>query len=65
MPLRRHAFRFLTAVAIVSLVGCDPVGEKSAITAVIGVPGDDDRSDERRVGKECPSPCRSRWAPDH
>src|SRR3546814_15379748 len=25
----------------------------------------DDRSEERRVGKGCVSPCRSRWAPDH
>src|SRR3546814_12483344 len=23
------------------------------------------RSDERRVGKECVSPCRSRWTPYH
>src|SRR3546814_17499033 len=23
------------------------------------------RSEERRVGKECVSPCRSRWAPYH
>src|SRR3546814_19939499 len=23
------------------------------------------RSEERRVGKECESPCRSRWAPIH
>src|SRR3546814_21036317 len=23
------------------------------------------RSDERRVGKECVSPCRARWSPDH
>ena len=23
------------------------------------------RSEERRVGKECSSPCRSRWSPDH
>src|SRR3546814_15368357 len=23
------------------------------------------RSEERRVGKECVSPCRSRWWPDH
>src|SRR3546814_7722517 len=23
------------------------------------------RSEERRVGKECVSKCRSRWAPDH
>src|SRR3546814_12904810 len=31
-----------------------------AITAVGGT-----RSEERRVGKECVSTCRSRWAPDH
>ena len=24
-----------------------------------------DRSEERRVGKECASMCRSRWSPDH
>ena len=24
-----------------------------------------DRSEERRVGKECSSPCRSRWSPYH
>ena len=23
------------------------------------------RSEERRVGKECIPPCRSRWSPDH
>ena len=27
--------------------------------------GGDSRSEERRVGKECPSKCRSRWSPDH
>ena len=25
----------------------------------------DDRSEERRVGKECASKCRSRWSPYH
>src|SRR3546814_14224107 len=25
----------------------------------------DDRSEERRVGKECVSTCRSRWSPEH
>ena len=25
----------------------------------------DERSEERRVGKECPSKCRSRWSPYH
>src|SRR3546814_14860813 len=26
---------------------------------------DDDRPEERRVGKECVSTCRSRWSPSH
>src|SRR3546814_3366572 len=29
-----------------------------------GVP-QDERSEERRVGKECVSTCRSRWSPNH
>src|SRR3546814_13373335 len=28
-------------------------------------PGAAARSEERRVGKECVSTCRSRWSPDH
>src|SRR3546814_15182789 len=28
-------------------------------------PGTGDRSEERRVGKECVSTCRSRWSPYH
>src|SRR3546814_20474392 len=28
-------------------------------------PPADDRSEERRVGKECVSTCRSRWSPSH
>src|SRR3546814_6564279 len=27
--------------------------------------GDIDRSEERRVGKECVRTCRSRWSPEH
>ena len=30
--------------------------------AILAVP---DRSEERRVGKECQSTCRSRWSPYH
>ena len=32
-----------------------------AIAAEVG----DDRSEERRVGKECTATCRSRWSPYH
>src|SRR3546814_17865973 len=31
----------------------------------VGLTGDDYRSEERRVGKECVSTCRSRWSPYH
>src|SRR3546814_15507788 len=51
------------------------LGAAAAIIAVVAgvvvVTGDDDdqdldvRSEERRVGKECVSPCRSRWSPYH
>src|SRR3546814_17970957 len=30
-----------------------------------GVDEHQQRSEERRVGKECVSTCRSRWSPDH
>src|SRR3546814_3928586 len=36
------------------------VGGKTAINTVRGK-----RSEERRVGKECVSTCRSRWSPYH
>ena len=31
--------------------------------AVVGASRDPERSEERRVGKECSEPCRSRWSP--
>ena len=34
-----------------------------ASTSITGAPGH--RSEERRVGKECTSVCRSRWSPYH
>src|SRR3546814_4941274 len=40
-----------------------------ALTIVEGialtVPAESARSEERRVGKECVSTCRSRWSPSH
>src|SRR3546814_14624865 len=40
----------------------------SAAAGFVGQPGaaaELVRSEERRVGKECVSPCRSRWSPYH
>src|SRR3546814_5328103 len=42
--------------------------ERKFIDVVADVMGrrmETDRSEERRVGKECVSTCRSRWSPDH
>ena len=38
--------------------GCVDCGSRDSSTDI-------DRSEERRVGKECSSPCRSRWSPYH
>src|SRR3546814_19315573 len=47
-----------------------PVGEEvpvdeSACFGAASVVRTGDRSEERRVGKECVSTCRSRWSPYH
>src|SRR3546814_10782501 len=39
-------------------------GDHHALVAAIEAVADD-RSEERRVGKECVSKCRSRWSPYH
>ena len=46
------------------------MAEAAAIGAAIGCPIEESgearmRSEERRVGKECCTPCRSRWSPYH
>src|SRR3546814_10814010 len=43
-------------------------GRKSAekrLLWTLGAKGEPRRSEERRVGKECVSTCRSRWSPYH
>src|SRR3546814_19887694 len=36
-----------------------------AMQGGLGLPDKGYRSEERRLGKECVSTCRSRWSPDH
>ena len=53
-----HEHRFLAAEQA-RVLGVDP-------TAILLEPtGRTRRSEERRVGKECPYVCRSRWSPYH
>src|SRR3546814_18743987 len=50
------------AVRDVAVVGYpdERLGERACACVLLG-----DSSEERRVGKECVSPCRSRWSPYH
>src|SRR3546814_14830643 len=51
--VRRAIFVILRSVAGAILIGLAFVGGRLGIV----------RSEERRVGKECDSTCRSRWSP--
>ena len=42
-----------------------PAAAPSRTTAAMASPATQQRSEERRVGKECQSTCRSRWSPYH
>src|SRR3546814_13416959 len=41
------------------------VGSGKTLVALMALPTAVERSEERRVGKECVRTCRSRWSPDH
>src|SRR3546814_17523967 len=49
--------------------GADRPGQAAHVEAVVSIhnylEGHARRSEERRVGKECVSQCRSRWSPYH
>ena len=45
---------------LAALIGCAVLTGWGGVTRTAGV-----RSEERRVGKECQSVCRSRWSPYH
>src|SRR3546814_744046 len=49
-------------------VACMLIGQNQMATGVVQcpqMPFSGKRSEERRVGKECVSTCRSRWSPYH
>src|SRR3546814_3754741 len=50
------------------ILNIDPVEQRASLSRKRLMPfsaGDVDRSEERRVGKECVSTCRYRWSPYH
>src|SRR3546814_3623258 len=60
LPLFKHDDQFVRNRA----VGPCPLGGAHIAHTKAGAAGfADDRSEERRVGKECVSTCRSRWSP--
>src|SRR3546814_13160432 len=61
--LLRNGLFGLSVIPAMALAACDDDG--NPIVTVPPTPTPTPRSEERRVGKECVSTCRSRWAPYH
>ena len=47
------------------MLGSSGAGKSTLTNTLLGAAVQDTRSAERRVGKECIPPCRSRWSPYH
>src|SRR3546814_12574081 len=62
-PVGHFGGEFILAVADLDRAGVVAAEHDRAIIIGDAVPGS--RSEERRVGKECVSTCRSRWSPYH
>ena len=67
LALQAAAFDVLYAGvdAIGALVPAAAEGRPTQVDADAVIAALERRSEERRVGKECSSPCRSRWSPYH
>jgi molybdate transport system ATP-binding protein len=66
------AARFQASSGVTALFGPSGSGKTTIVDMIAGLVKPDkgsiildDRSEERRVGKECLSVCRSRWSPYH
>src|SRR3546814_16682898 len=65
-PMFWIGFEAVTAEAPGTGRECRPIGDHSGHGAdPLGRAAGKSRTEERRVGKECVSTCRSRWAPYH
>src|SRR3546814_3477849 len=65
MQTRYFALVFGIIYAAVGILGFIPGALAPAVDAPPLAVETLARSEERRVGKECVSTCRSRWSPDH
>src|SRR3546814_14729162 len=60
-----HGFHFLKQDGVMAIILPHGVLFRGGAEARIRTKLLKDRSEERRVGKECVSTCRSRWSPCH
>ena len=58
-----HTGEYAHAVGEAQVKELERLAEMAALAAAHGI--EPHRSEERRVGKECVQPCRSRWSPYH
>src|SRR3546814_3124364 len=74
LGINQRAYRNLLVEPVTHLQGCHPFGQPCAkrladrrvdVETIGRRTGLTHRSEERRVGKECVSTCRSRWSPYH
>src|SRR3546814_9038164 len=63
--VRRAVLEFGVDPATITGTGKDGRITKDDVVAAAQKGGSTARSEERRVGKECVSTCRSRWSPYH
>src|SRR3546814_18476266 len=56
---------FTVEIVAEAFVGQSRVNRQRMVNKALAEVLSDKRSEERRVGKECVSTCRSRWSPDH
>src|SRR3546814_165670 len=62
LPLREDPYRGAEVGAVFDNLLPDSDALRERVAEKVGAEG---RSEERRVGKECVSTCRSRWSPYH
>ena len=62
-PIR--AFTLLESLVTLAVVAFLTMSLSGSVTGIFQQVETNLRSEERRVGKECSEPCRSRWSPYH